>query len=214
LLAINFALPQHVIIFFGAIMSVSVASFLVVYFMSTNYKATRSVLNRLLIPVLSFILRGRFNEMQFRANAEKFLTMFHKGIDSLSSERRALLRPLGFYLLSVVFDVYIVFFVFASLGYPIPVDRVLIVYALTGTLASVGVSFVGLTEIIMSTAYQVLMVPLAVSFSVTFLTRVVTLWFKLVIGYVTFQFAGVGILLGKGNRNSQPVELTERSLLS
>ena len=214
LLAINFALPQQVIIFFGAIMSVSVASFLVVYFMSTNYKATRSVLNRLLIPVFSFILRGRFNEMQFRANAEKFLTMFHKGIDSLSSERRALLRPLGFYLLSVVFDVSIVFFVFASLGYPIPVDRVLIVYALTGTLASVGVSFVGLTEIIMSTAYQVLMVPLAVSFSVTFLTRVVTLWFKLVIGYVTFQFAGVGILLGKGNRNSQPVELTERSLLS
>jgi uncharacterized protein (TIRG00374 family) len=201
LLAINFTLPQQVVIFFGAVMSVSVASFLVVYYMSKSIKATKTVLNKLLIPLLSFFLRSRFNEVQFRADAENFLNMFHKGIDSVSSEKRALLRPLAFYLMSVAFDVSVVFFVFASLGYPIPVDRVLIVYALTGTLASIGVSFVGLTEIIMSTAYQVLMVPLAVSFSVTLLTRVVTLWFKLVLGYVTFQWAGVGILLGKSNHN-------------
>jgi hypothetical protein len=90
-----------------------------------------------------------------------------------------------------------VFFVFASLGHLIPVYQILMVYALTGTLASVGVSFVGLTEIITSTAYQVLSIPLALSFSVTLLTRIVTLWFKLVLGYVSFQWIGVGILLGK-----------------
>ena len=110
-------------------------------------------------------MRSRFNEAQFREEAEKFLNIFHRGIDTLKSEKRALIRPTVFYLLSVAFDVFVVFFVFASLGYPFPVDRVLIVYALTGTLASVGVSFVGLTEIIMTTAYQVLLIPLAVSFS-------------------------------------------------
>jgi uncharacterized protein (TIRG00374 family) len=197
LLAVNVTLEPQVIVFFGAVMSVAVASFLVVYFMSTSFKATKAMLNRLLIPLLSFFLRSRFNESQFRADSEKFLSMFHKGIDALGSEKKALLRPVFFYVLSVSFDIAIVFFVFTSLGYPIPVDKVLIVYALTGTLASIGVSFVGLTEIIMSTAYQVLSIPLAVSFSVTLLTRIVTLWFKLIVGYFAFQWASVGVLLGK-----------------
>ena len=213
LLAINYTLPQQVVVFFGVVMTVSVGSFLVVYVMSTNYKATKAMLNKLLIPVFSFFLRSRFKEAQFRVDSEKFLDMFHKGIDTLNAEKRALVRPVAFYLLSIGFDISIVFFVFASLGYPIPVDRVLIVYALTGTLASIGVSFVGLTEIIMSTAYQVLMVPLAVSFSVTLLTRVVTLWFKLILGYVTFQLAGAGILLGK-NKSLPATEKSDGKMAS
>jgi uncharacterized protein (TIRG00374 family) len=213
LLALNYTLPQEVVVFFGIIMTVSVVSFLVVYFMGTNSKATKTMLNKILIPLLSFFLRSRFKEAQFREDSEKFLAIFHKGIDTLTAEKRALVRPVTLYFLSVVFDLAIVFFVFASLGYPIPVDRVLIVYALTGTLASIGVSFVGLTEIIMSTAYQVLMVPLAVSFSVTLLTRVVTLWFKLVLGYVTFQFAGAGILLGK-NKTPPATEKSDGKMAS
>lgn len=205
LLAVNVTLPSEVIVFFGLVMAISVASFIVVYFMSTSARATKAMLNGLLIPILSFFLRSRFNEAQFRADSEKFLNIFHNGIATLSADKKALLRPVFFYAVSVAFDVSVVFFVFASLGYPIPVDRVLIVYALTGTLASIGISFVGLTEIIMTTAYQVLSIPLAVSFSVTLLTRIVTLWFKLIAGYVTFQWASLGIMLGK-RRKGAPVE--------
>jgi uncharacterized protein (TIRG00374 family) len=155
---------------------------------------------------MSFFLRSRFHEAQFREDAEHFLSIFHEGINTLSEKKRVLVRPVVFYVVSVAFDVSIVFFVFASLGHAIPVDRILIVYALTGTLASIGVSFVGLTEIIMSTAYQVLSIPLAVSFSVTLLTRIVTLWFKLIAGYVTFQWASISIMLGK-RRGEQSVKL-------
>ena len=206
LLLVNYAVPQSILFFLGAIMAVSVGSFVLVYYLSTSPKATKKVLN-LLIRVLSFILRSRFNEAQFRANAGKFLNTFHKGIDMLRADKKALLRPITFYILSVVFDISIVFLVFTALGYPVPVDKVLIVYALTGSLASIGVSFVGLTEIIMTTAYQALLIPLAVSFSVTLLTRVVTLWFKLILGYVAFQWAGVGLLLGKKPKHDEPLEL-------
>jgi len=197
LLAFEFVLPQQVIVFFGIVVALAIGSFLVVYIMSSSLKSTKTLLNRILIPILSFLLRSRFNEKRFRAEAEKFLEIFHEGINTLKEEKRALVIPVIFYLLSVTFDISVVFFVFASLGYTIPIDQVLIVYALTGTLASIGVSFVGLTEIIMSTAYQLLLIPLAVSFSVTLLTRIVTLWFKLIVGYITFQLAGVGLLLEK-----------------
>ena len=205
ILLANYAVPQSVLVFLGTVMAVSVGSFALVYYLSTSPKATQKMLN-FLIRILSFILRSRFNEAQYRANAGKFLKMFHKGIYMLRADKKALSRPIAFYTLSVVFDISIVFFVFIALGYPVPVDKVLIVYALTGSLASIGVSFVGLTEIIMTTAYQVLLIPLAVSFSVTLLTRVVTLWFKLVIGYVAFQGAGVGILLGKKPKSDAALE--------
>jgi uncharacterized membrane protein YbhN (UPF0104 family) len=90
----------------------------------------------------------------------------------------------------------VVFLVFASLGYPIPVDKVLIIYALTGSLQIIGISFVGFTEVIVSSAYTLLGIQPALSLSVTLLTRVVTLWFKLVVSYVAFQWAGVKILVG------------------
>jgi uncharacterized membrane protein YbhN (UPF0104 family) len=79
----------------------------------------------------------------------------------------------------------------------VPVDKVLIVYALTGILQAMGVSFVGFTEIVMSSSYSLLGIPLAVSLSATLLTRVVTLWFKLIVGYVAFQWAGIEILLDR-----------------
>ena len=196
LLAANYALPLIVLAFIGVIMIVSVASLVVVYRVSTSPKATKTIL-KFLIRVLSFTLRSRFDEAHFRTDAEKFLKMFHNGIETLNANKKTLLRPLLLYVLSVLFDISVVFFTFAALGSTVPVDKVLIVYALTGTLQSIGVSIVGLTEIIMSTSYQVLGIPLALSFSATLLTRIVTLWFKLVAGYVALQWAGVGILLGK-----------------
>jgi uncharacterized membrane protein YbhN (UPF0104 family) len=99
--------------------------------------------------------------------------------------------------LSWGFDVSVIFLTFMSLRYSLPVDQVLIVYALTGSLQAVGVSFVGVTEIIMSSSYTVLGIPPAFSVSATLLTRVITLWFKLVVSYFAFQWAGVEILIGR-----------------
>jgi uncharacterized membrane protein YbhN (UPF0104 family) len=69
----------------------------------------------------------------------------------------------------------VIFLVFASLRFPVPVDKVLIVYALTGTLQAMGVSFLGFTEITMSSSYTVLGIPVAISLAATLLVRVVTL---------------------------------------
>jgi uncharacterized protein (TIRG00374 family) len=196
LLAINYVLPAPALILVGVILSISVASLIIVYYLSTSPNATKRMVGWLVV-VLAFVLRKRFNEAQFRADSQNFLGVFHKGISTLSAEKKALVRPIVFYMFSLAFDISVVFFTFACIGYPIPIDTVLIVYALTGTLQSIGVSFFGLTETIMSLSYNVLFIPPAVSVSVTLLTRVVTLWFKLILGYIAFQAAGVSLLLGK-----------------
>ena len=52
-------------------------------------KSTKAVLNSFLIPLLSFFLRSRFNEAKFRSDAEKFLSIFHQGIGTLMTEKKA-----------------------------------------------------------------------------------------------------------------------------
>jgi hypothetical protein len=126
-----------------------------------------------------------------------------------------LVRPVAFSLVSWGFDVSVTFLTFVALGYSVPVDKVLIVYASTGTLQTFGVSIVGFTEVVMSGFYTVLGIPPALSLAVTLLARVVTLWFKLAVSYAAFQWIGVEILTDKkvdSNKEQNLLKPTSRSV--
>jgi len=196
LLALNYTLPSDVLIFVTVVLFLTAFSLFVVLYLSTHAKATGRILNWL-IRVICFIRRGRWNPQDFRVKAEDMLNRFHEGIRILSASPKALLCAISFSLLACSFDVSVTFLTFASLGYPAPLDKILIVYALTGSLQAMGVSFLGFTEIIVSGSYTILHIPVAISVSATLLTRVVTLWFKLVVSYVVFQWAGIELLLRK-----------------
>jgi uncharacterized protein (TIRG00374 family) len=193
LLARNYLLPESTLIFLVAVLLATVGSLAIVWYLSTHPKATGKILGGV-VRITAFLLRGRWDAKSFKVRSDRFLNRFHEGIRTLSAKPMTLVKPTLFSLVSWGFDVSVVSIVFAALGYPIPLDKVLIIYALTGTLQIMGISFVGFTEVIVSGAYTVLGVQPALSLSVTLLTRVVTLWFKLVVSYVAFQYACVRIL--------------------
>jgi uncharacterized protein (TIRG00374 family) len=199
LLAFNYKLPPTALPFIAFVLIVSILAVFIVIYVSTRPRATKKLLSWL-TGFLSFFLRSRWDSAAFKRDGEETLSRFHESIGELTGERKALTKPIVFALLSWGFDVSVVFLVFAALGSPVPVDKVLIVYALTGTLQSIGISFVGFTDVIISGSYQVLSIGKALSFSATLLTRIITLWFKLVVSYVAFQWAGVRMLLDKTPR--------------
>jgi len=196
LLALHYTLSSLVLLFIAAVMFLSVFVLVLVSYISAKPAATGRMLNWL-IRAIEFFRRGRWDSEDFRRRAEETLNEFHGGFHTLTSNPRTMIRPVLLCFISWGFDVSVVFLTFVALGYHLPVDQVLIVYALTGALASVGVSFVGVTEIIMTSSYTLLGIPLAFSLSATLLTRIITLWFKLVVSYFAFQYAGVQILLGR-----------------
>jgi uncharacterized protein (TIRG00374 family) len=200
LLALNYLISGMVLIFIAAVLFLSVFSLVTVWYLSTKPQATGRILGWI-ISVVTLLRRGHWDAKEFRRGAEEFLKEFHEGINTLGARPKTLTRPVLFSLSSWGFDVLVVFLTFVSLGYSIPVDKVLIIYALTGSLQIMGVSLVGFTEVIMSGAYTILGVPAALSLSVTLLTRIVTLWFKLIVSYVAFQWAGVEILTGRKQVN-------------
>jgi uncharacterized protein (TIRG00374 family) len=202
LLALNYLVSGLVLIFIAAVLFLSIFSLAIVWYLSSKPKATGRILSWIISVVtllrrVTFLRRGHWDAEEFQRGAEEFLKDFHEGINTLSARPKTLVRPVLYSLSSWGFDVSVVFLTFASLGYPIPVDKVLIIYALTGSLQIIGVSLVGFTEVIMSGAYTILGVPAALSLSVTLLTRIVTLWFKLIVSYVAFQWAGVEVLTGR-----------------
>jgi uncharacterized protein (TIRG00374 family) len=176
----------------GTILSLSVFALFLVYYISINPKATKKLLNWA-IHLASFI-RRRWNPQSFRLKAEEILIKYHGGFKDLRANPKALVQPIIYSIIGWFFEISVVFLAFLALGYPIPIDKILIVFTLTGTLQSVGVTIFGFTEIVMSTAYTILGLPIALGFSVTLLTRSVNLWFRLIVSYTALQWVGLDLL--------------------
>ncbi len=155
LLGLNYTLQSDVLAFVAAVLFLTAFALLMIVYLSTHEKATLKILDWF-IRVASFIRKGRWNPQDFRVGAERTLARFHEGIRVLTANPKALVQPVTFSLLSWGLDISITFLTFASLGQPVGLDKVLIVYALTGSLQAMGASFLGFTEIVLSGSYVLL----------------------------------------------------------
>ncbi len=195
LLLINYSLPFLITFLIVFVLALTILSLLLVYYVSFKPNATKKML-KWGIRVVSFF-RRKWDAQSFMLRAEEVLGKFHLGMKQLSANPKALLKPIIYAVISFVFEISVVFLAFLALGYPVPVDKVLIVFTLTGTLQTVGLTFFGFPELIMSISFTALGIPASLSVSVTLLTRVVTLWFRLIVSYAALQWAGVKIIRQK-----------------
>lgn len=199
LVLISYPLPPIATFLIAIVLSLSILTLLLVYYVSIKPTATKTLLNWSIRIALFF--RKRWNPQNFRLKAEELLGKFHLGMEQLGANPKALVKPIIYAIISFVFEISVVFLTFIALGYPVPVDKVLIVFTLTGTLQTVGITIFGFTEIVMTSSFAFLGIPVDLSFSVTLLTRVVSLWFRLIVSYAALQWAGIKIIRKKQNDN-------------
>jgi len=192
LVLVSYPLPLIVSFLVSIVLSLSILTLTLVYYVSIRPLATEKLLNWG-IRLITFF-RKRWNSSSFRDKAQAFLGGFHVGIQHLRAEPAALVKPITYMVASFILEVSATFITFIALGYPVPVDKVLIVFTLTGTLQTLGVAFFGFPDLIMSVSFTALGIPAALSVSVTLLTRVVTLWFRLIVSYTALQYVGMKIL--------------------
>jgi uncharacterized protein (TIRG00374 family) len=174
------------------VLALSILTLAVMYYASVKPSATKTLLNWGIKMVLFF--RKNWNPQNFNANAERLLSRFHWGIAELKANPKALIAPIVTSIIGFTFEVSVMFLTFAALGQPLPIDAVLIVFTLTGTLQAVGIALFGLPEFVMSVTFQALGITTAVAVSVALLTRVVNLWFRLIVSYGALQYAGVKMM--------------------
>ena len=202
LVLLNYSLPLVVTLLIATVLALSISAISIVYYVSNKPKATATLLTWAIKIILFF--RKHWNAESFRDKANDLLKEFHIGIHQLISKPKTLMQPLVFAVVSFICEVSVVFLAFAALGFPVPVDKVLIVFTLTGTLQTIGITFFGFPELIMTVSFTALLIPTPLALSATLLTRVVNLWFRLVVSYFALQWAGIKIIRqNKANKNKE-----------
>jgi uncharacterized protein (TIRG00374 family) len=192
LVLLKYSLPITATLLISLVLALSILTLGVVYYVSFKPTATKVLLNWMIKIALFF--RKSWNPQKFRSKAEELLDNFHLGIAQLKRKPKALIQPISFAVLGFIFEVSVVFITFVALGQSVPVDVVLIVFTLTGTLQTVGVTVFGFPELIMTLTFTALYIDPAVAVSVALLTRVVNLWFRLIVSYLALQWAGIKII--------------------
>jgi len=178
------------------ILAVSVVSQSLLFYLSTRKHATEKVVNWV-FNLLGRLSRGRWHFDRPRKSAEKMLTAFHDGIATFGQRSRMLVLPVIFAIVAWFFDlliVVLVFFSLGSLGVTVSLSLIVVVYSIGVGLQVIPIGIpaeIGVYEIIMTSVYTLFGVPIAVSAVATLLTRVITLWVKLLIGGVAVQWLGI-----------------------
>ncbi|MGQ9551572.1 MAG: lysylphosphatidylglycerol synthase transmembrane domain-containing protein [Candidatus Bathycorpusculaceae bacterium] len=144
-----------------------------------------------LVKLVEFVSRGRWKLTKVREYASKTAITFHGSMKEFKHAPKTLFTSLFFLAVTWIFNLSIAYLVFLALRFPVHWSTILITSSIVLAVKSVpiGVPFeVGLPEITMTTLYALLGVPVGISATVTILNRIITLWFRFFIGFVTQQW--------------------------
>ncbi len=190
------------------IVLVTVGTAVTLFFLFTlaiKEEITRKIMDPLL-KLAVFISKGRWQLTRLQSRVRKALNAFHYAIKVFGRHPSSLARPVFFSLVSWLFSLLISSLVFVSLGHPIHFGIVVIVYSLSCAIQSIPLGVpaeVGLTEVVMISLYTAFLRGTpgladvgALSAAATFLIRILTVGFRLFIGFAAIQWVGAKALIG------------------
>jgi uncharacterized protein (TIRG00374 family) len=154
----------------------------------------KSLTQKLVDAVLRFIAyvsRGHLNVDSLRTKATKGLGAFHDSIGYLLKNPKNLVLPVFFAVVSWILSILISYLVFVSLGQQIDFVLIVIVYSISVNIQSIPVGIpgeVGLVEVVMSSLYGLLGVDAGIATAATVLIRLLTVWLRMAIGFITVQW--------------------------
>jgi uncharacterized protein (TIRG00374 family) len=151
------------------------------------------------------IFRGRWHLEELRERALVELKSFYEGLGILTGNLKHFISPLVFSLASWILSLLVTLLVFASLDFSVGWNLfsiIIVVFSLSVMIKSIPVGVpaeVGLPELVMAVLFTELGGPLgitaALASAVTILSRLVSFWFKFVVGFVATQWFGVRTIM-------------------
>jgi len=199
LLLFRYSLNLASVLLIGIILGLSILTLAVVYYISFKPSATKALLHWAIRIIQYF--RKSWNPQNFQTKTEELLNGFHTSIAELKANPKALIAPTVYGVVGFIFEILVLFITFVAIGHPAPADVVLIVFTLTGTLQTIGPLF--FPELVMTLTLTALFGDPAIAFSAALLSRVVNLWFRLVVSYGALQLAGIKSIQQKPQNTQQ-----------
>ena len=186
LLVSNYSLSNDVLIVIGVMMVViSLPSVLILY-LSVSANTSQAVFR--LLRRFSTLVRGKkFDTPEFENKLKKSIGEFHDGIMMLKTNPKKMFQPLVFQSISWMFNILTLFLIFASIGYIISPDKIIITNSITSSFQTQGFAAAGFLPIISSLLYRMLGTASLVSVTSSLLASFPTFWFRVIISFAVFQ---------------------------
>ena len=186
LLALNYTLDGGIMLTLGTVMFLMALPLLIVIYLSVNLKATV----RLVEWCKRVSARIRVKPAEHAAIGAKLrnqLQEFHDGILLMKTCPRKLARPMIFQVCSWLCDTMALFAIFASLGYIVGPDKVVITNTLVVGIQTQGVALAGFAQMVSSTVYTVLGISPILAITSSLLAGISSFWFKMAVSYFAFH---------------------------
>lgn len=137
------------------------------------------------------VSRGKWNLDNFKVKAMESTTHFHDSMLLYKQNKKPLFLSFFYMSLTWLFSLSIPYLVFLSLGHTVSLSIILVTAAIVLAVKSipVGIPFeIGLPEATMTTLYIAMGINPALAATATILTRIITLWFRFLVGFVAQQY--------------------------
>lgn len=155
-----------------------------------------------IIGFIRWATRGRWRVDGWKERASKAIDTFYESLRVLRANPDKLILPVIFSIYSWFFAIFVYYLVFAAIGYVLDWIVIIVGYSIIVTLKSIPVGVpaeVGVTEIAMTVIFGAFNVPLYISAAAVVLIRIITVWFRLILGFVAFQWVGVKTIIEDKN---------------
>ena len=153
-----------------------------------------------IMALLKIVTKNRTRQEKQKEKLRLSLYSFGEAFKTYKKRPRLLLKPMIYAVVAWLFTLLVYLMVFYSLNFTsISLVDLAMVYCVSSTVETLTAGFpVGAVEITMISLYSALGVPLVIAGAATTLTRLLTFWFQIIVGYPIFQLTELKQLLKGG----------------
>ncbi len=189
-----------------------------IFFLAFKEGAADKFVN-LLTQVVKIVIKSPTRLEREKENIQKTLYTFSETFQTYRKKPKLLIKPLIFSILAWLTNLLVYLMVFYSLNFSqINLLDLATIYCIAATVETLTAGFpVGAVEITLINLFSLYGVPLAVAAAATTLTRLITFWCQVLIGYPLINFVGLKSALNRsikspvspasGSAENQPIAL-------
>ena len=191
LLVFDYSLESEIVILIGVMMVLLSLPLILIIYLSLSAKTSQFVFR--FLRRFSTLIRGKNSDtLEFESKLKKSISEFHDGLLMLKTAPKKMFQPIIFQFASWIFSILTLFFIFASLGYIISPDKIIITNSITSNLQTQGLALAGFMPLLSSLLYRMLGTAALVSVASSLLATFPTFWFRVVVSFVVFQVIVLG----------------------
>lgn len=146
-----------------------------------------------LVGFAGWVSRGRLKTQELTEKAHGVVNVFYESLRVFRAKPSSFILPSAFAIATWFVAVLGYHLAFSAVGYTMDWLVIIVGYSLVIGIKAVPVGVpaeIGVTEIALTIVFGAFGVPLYISAAAVVLIRLMTVWFRLIIGFVAFQLVG------------------------